>query len=104
MLSHGLQRVISTDGTSEKATQDQICSGADLKLVLFCRFENGPLGTGHDDESSLPVSAWVKSAMAQPETRVVMIAAASNVLWGISFVFNEPHVVSASSREGKYVD
>jgi hypothetical protein len=59
VLSHGLQRVISTDGTSEKATQDQISSGADLKLVLFCRFENGPLGTGHDDESSLPVSAWV---------------------------------------------
>ena len=46
----------------------------------------------------------VKSAMAQPETRVVMIAAASSVLWRISFVFNEPHVVSGSSREGKYVD
>jgi hypothetical protein len=42
--------------------------------------------------------------MAQPETRVVMIAAASNVLWGIGFIFNEPHVVSGSSREGKYVD
>ena len=46
----------------------------------------------------------VKSAMPQPETRVVMIAAASSVPRGISFVFNEPHVVSGSSRQEKYVD
>jgi hypothetical protein len=42
--------------------------------------------------------------MAQPEARVVMIAAAITNLVGRSFVFNEPQFVSGSSREGKYVD